>query len=49
MIEENFQLRTYAFIDSMQPQYAAFLAAELDGDVPLARMAVSDEVKSITR
>ena len=39
MAEENFQLRTYAFIDSMQPQYAAFLAAELDGDVPLAKMA----------
>lgn len=39
MAEEHFQLRTYAFIDSMQPQFAAFLASELDGDVPLAKMA----------
>ncbi len=39
MTEDGFQLRTYAFIDSMQPQFAAFLAAELDGDVPLAKMA----------
>ena len=39
MVEDNFQLRTYAFIDSMQPQFSAFLAAELDGDVPLAKMA----------
>ena len=35
----RFELRTYAFIDRMQPQYAAFLGSELDGDVPLARMA----------
>jgi hypothetical protein len=34
-----FELRTYAFIDRMQPQYAAFLGSELDGDVPLAEMA----------
>ena len=39
MGEEGFQLRTYAFIDSMQPQFAAFLGSELDGDVPLASMA----------
>jgi len=39
MAEEHFQLRTYAFIDSMQPQFAAFLGSELDGDVPLANMA----------
>lgn len=39
MTESRFQLRTYAFIDSMQPQYAAFLGSELDGDVPLAQMA----------
>lgn len=39
MTQEYFQLRTYAFIDSMQPQYAAFLAAELNGDVPLTKMA----------
>jgi hypothetical protein len=39
MAESGFQLRAYAFIDSMQPQYAAFLGSELDGDVPLAGMA----------
>lgn len=39
MAETGFQLRTYAFIDSMQPQYAAFLGSELDGDVALAGMA----------
>lgn len=39
MADESFQLRTYAFLDSMQPQFAAFLAAELNGDVPLAKMA----------
>jgi hypothetical protein len=33
------ELRTYAFIDNMQPQYAAFLGSELEGDVPLAGMA----------
>jgi ethanolamine utilization microcompartment shell protein EutL len=39
MAVSGFNLRTYAFIDSMQPQYAAFLGSELDGDVPLAGMA----------
>ena len=39
MGEQDFQLRAYAFIDSMQPQFAAFLGSELDGDVPLATMA----------
>jgi hypothetical protein len=39
MTEERFQLRTYALLDSMQPQFAAFLGSELDGDVPLAGMA----------
>ena len=32
-------LRTYAFIDSMQPQCAAHIAATSPGDVPLAGMA----------
>lgn len=36
---DKFELRTYAFIDRMQRQYAAFLGSELDGDVPLAGMA----------
>jgi hypothetical protein len=39
MPDDGFQLRAYVLIDSMQPQYAAFLGAELDGDVPLAGMA----------
>jgi len=39
MAREGFQLRTYAFIDRMQPQYAAFLGSELDGDIVLAGMA----------
>ena len=39
MADSGFQLRTYAFIDRMQPQYAAFLGSELDGDVPLANMS----------
>lgn len=39
MAEEHVQLRTYAFIDSLQPQFAAFLGSELDGDVPLSGMA----------
>jgi hypothetical protein len=36
---KRYELRTYAFIDSMCPQYAAFLGSELEGDVPLAGMA----------
>ena len=33
----------------MQPQYAAFLGSELDGDVPLAEMAnFASELRSIT-
>ena len=39
MAESGFQLRTYAFLDCMQPQYAAFLGSELDGDVALAGMS----------
>ena len=39
MEKPTFQLRSYAFIDRMQPQYAAFLGSELDGDVALADMA----------
>jgi len=37
--QRGFDLRAYAFIDSMQPQYAAFLGSELVGDVPIASMA----------
>ena len=35
----EFQLRTYAFIDSMQPQAAAHVAATCQGDVPVAGMS----------
>ena len=36
---ENIELRTYIFIDRMQPQYAAFLGTVSRGDVPMAGMA----------
>jgi ethanolamine utilization microcompartment shell protein EutL len=35
----EFQLRTFAFIDSMQPQAAAHTAATCQGDVPIAGMS----------
>jgi ethanolamine utilization microcompartment shell protein EutL len=35
----DFQLRTFAFIDSMQPQSAAHTAATCQGDVPVAGMS----------
>ena len=35
----DFQLRTYAFIDSMQPQAAAHVASTCQGDVPVAGMS----------
>ena len=35
----NFQLRTYAFVDRMQPQAAAHVAATCQGDVPVAGMS----------
>ena len=35
----DFQLRTYAFIDRMQPQAAAHVAATCQGDVPIAGMS----------
>jgi ethanolamine utilization microcompartment shell protein EutS len=35
----DFQLRTYAFIDRMQPQAAAHVAATCQGDVPVAGMS----------
>lgn len=33
------ELRTYIFIDSMQPQYAALTGIQLQGDVPVEGMA----------
>lgn len=35
----EFQLRVYAFIDSMQPQYAALSGTVIRGSVPVAGMA----------
>lgn len=35
----DLQLRTYAFIDRMQPQAAAHVAATCQGDVPIAGMS----------
>jgi ethanolamine utilization microcompartment shell protein EutL len=33
------QLRVYSYIDRMQPQYAAYVGATVQGDVPVAGMA----------
>ena len=35
----EFQLRSFVFIDSMQPQYAAYVGATVQGDIPVAGMA----------
>ncbi|GIW06869.1 MAG: BMC domain-containing protein [Dehalococcoidia bacterium] len=35
----GFQLRTFAFIDRMQPQYAAFMGTLMNGDMPTAGQA----------
>jgi hypothetical protein len=37
--QKAYELRTYALIDSMRPQYAAFLGSEFEGDAPIANMA----------
>jgi hypothetical protein len=36
---EHFDLRSYVFLDSIQPQYAAFLGTIAQGFLPIARMA----------
>jgi ethanolamine utilization microcompartment shell protein EutL len=33
------ELRTYTFLDRMQPQYAAFIGTVVNGDIPIAGMA----------
>lgn len=38
-MSEQFRLRTYAFINNMQPQYAAFTGTVIKGDIALAGMA----------
>lgn len=35
----DFQLRSYVRIDCMQPQYAAYVGATVQGDIPVAGMA----------
>src|SRR5437762_3500625 len=35
----DLELRTYTFLDRMQPQYAAFIGTVVNGDVPIAGMA----------
>jgi ethanolamine utilization microcompartment shell protein EutL len=35
----EFQLRSYVLIDCMQPQYAAYVGATVQGDIPVAGMA----------
>jgi ethanolamine utilization microcompartment shell protein EutL len=35
----DFQLRSYVFIDCMQPQYAAYVGATVQGAIPVAGMA----------
>jgi ethanolamine utilization microcompartment shell protein EutL len=35
----DFQLRSYVLIDCMQPQYAAYVGATVQGDIPVAGMA----------
>lgn len=35
----DFQLRSFVLIDCMQPQYAAYVGATVQGDIPVAGMA----------
>jgi ethanolamine utilization microcompartment shell protein EutL len=35
----DFTLRSYVYIDRMQPQYAAYVGATVQGDIPIAGMA----------
>ena len=35
----NFSLRSWVYIDRMQPQYAAYAGSVIQGDVPIAGMA----------
>ncbi|MBN1230797.1 MAG: hypothetical protein JXA19_02900 [Anaerolineales bacterium] len=39
MSNSNFQLRAYAYLDRMQPQFAAFVGTITQGDLPVAGMA----------
>ncbi len=37
--KSKFQLRTYVYLDRMQPQFAAFMGTVTQGDLPIAGMA----------
>jgi ethanolamine utilization microcompartment shell protein EutL len=39
MNQKKFELRAYAVIDRMQPQYAAFVGTTVNGDIPIAGMS----------
>lgn len=39
MSVEKMELRAYVFIDRMQPQYAAYVATTVQGDIPTAGMS----------
>lgn len=39
MAEKGLELRTYVFIDRMQPQYAAYVGTTVQGDIPVAGMS----------
>ena len=39
MNDSNFSLRCFCFLDSMQPQYAAFVGSVTQGDLPIEGMA----------
>lgn len=39
MVADGFQLRAFAFLDQMQPQYAAFVGTITQGDLPVEGMA----------
>lgn len=38
-MKENLDLRTFAIVDNMQPQYAAITGTVSKGDIPLAGMS----------
>lgn len=39
MQEKKLELRAFTYIDSMQPQYAAFVGTTVNGDIPIVGMA----------
>lgn len=39
MDKNNFELRTFVYLNRMQPQYAAFVGTTVAGDIPIAGMS----------